>query len=258
MPPIYQSAPDDADALIEIEQMRLEITSVLKLQECAQVWLRRVREKQEEADKNAAAEAQRAIDYALAGASRGWERPASIDDPELSPDEEDDGTIFNIRNLDTGEATAVPLGDEYDSAAPGALSPMLASKLSFGELQPHSEAWDACKVECRGLLEKLASKSTLSFRSYQLCVWQVRRARTLTLARTHTALPNAPTRQTRHTCMHAADGLACAPHVMHKLAGALRVCRGRCPLLPAAQQGADAERRAQAHPVHVDAVRRPV
>ena len=184
MPPIYQSAPDDADALIEIQQMRLEITSVLKLQQIAQAWLKRAQEKREKGERNASAEAQRAVDYALTGASRGWQRPAGSDVPEL-PNEDDDGTIFNIRNLDTGEATAVPLSD--DDSATHSLSPMLASKLSFGELQPHSKAWDACKDECRGLLEKLASKSTLSFRSYQLCVWQVRRAHTTqsNIARAH-------------------------------------------------------------------------
>lgn len=260
MPPIYLSAPDDAEAAIEILRMQQEIQSVLLLQEVAKAWLHKRKAAQEEAEENAAAEAQRAADYAVAGASRGWEQerapkqappsptssaasgPQSMqvwvrdsetgdpevqeilrdpqmrailrdmqtdpekakavlsdpaiaaklqklfeagmlgvgEDPDASPDEEEeaeDGPLpFTIRNLDTGEATAVPLDDD-DGAGGSTLSPRLASKLSFGELQPNTAAWDACKNECRGVLEKLASKSTLSFRSYQLCVWQVRRRR---------------------------------------------------------------------------------
>jgi len=56
----------------------------------------------------------------------------------------------------------------------GPLPPELRSKLSFGALQPHTSAWEASKAECCGVLEKLASRSTLSFRSYELCVWQER------------------------------------------------------------------------------------
>ena len=81
---------------------------------------------------------------------------------------------FTIRNLDTGEATAVPLDEGEGTDGAVALPAELCSKLSFGELQPQSEAWEATKKGCRGLLEKLASKSTFSFRSYQLCVWQER------------------------------------------------------------------------------------
>lgn len=37
----------------------------------------------------------------------------------------------------------------------------------------NSEDWEQLKEDTKGLLEKLASAKTLSFRSYQLCVWQV-------------------------------------------------------------------------------------
>ena len=46
--------------------------------------------------------------------------------------------------------------------------------LSFGTLQQNPQAWEALKSDSKGLLEKLASSTTLSFRSYQLCVWQER------------------------------------------------------------------------------------
>lgn len=51
---------------------------------------------------------------------------------------------------------------------------LVRSKLNFGTIQQNSGAWEALKNESRGLLEKLASKTTINFRSYQLCVWQVR------------------------------------------------------------------------------------
>ena len=76
---------------------------------------------------------------------------------------------FTIRNLDTGEATTVVLDD-----AEAEDKERLSSTLSLGTLQRGTEAWEAVRLECRGLLEKLASRSTLSFRSYQLCVWQER------------------------------------------------------------------------------------
>lgn len=74
---------------------------------------------------------------------------------------------FVIRNLDTGEAVSLELGAEE-----GAQDKDL--KLSFGTLQQNPQAWEALKSDSKGLLEKLASSTTISFRSYQLCVWQER------------------------------------------------------------------------------------
>ena len=74
---------------------------------------------------------------------------------------------FTVRNLDTGEATTVVL-DTTNAAE------RLSSSLSFGALQRGTSAWEGVRAECRGLLEKLASHSTLSFRSYELCIWQER------------------------------------------------------------------------------------
>ena len=113
---------------------------------------------------------------------------------------------FVIRNLDTGEAVSLEL-----SAGDASGKDL---KLSFGTLQQNPQAWEALKADSKGaptpstahlapptsslalhrptssprakrhphrllrrragLLEKLASSTTLSFRSYQLCVWQER------------------------------------------------------------------------------------
>jgi len=73
---------------------------------------------------------------------------------------------FVIKNLDTGEAVSVELGSGTE--------PGKDLKLSFGTLQQNPQAWEALKADSKGLLEKLASSTTLSFRSYQLCVWQER------------------------------------------------------------------------------------
>ena len=113
----------------------------------------------------------RALEYAASGAARGHER---AEPDELSPDEDEppagaeepvdlSDMPFVIRNLDTGEATSIATDAASDW-----------SKLSLGSLQPGTSAWESTKAECRGLLEKLARKSTFSFRSYQLCVWQER------------------------------------------------------------------------------------
>lgn len=195
MPVIYASAPDGDEALQEAERMRKEIRSVLLIQELAHSWIQRHRDR---VAMEATESHQRALDYAASGATRGWARPPTPP-PEAEPesddeDEEDGDMAFTIRNvtrsaqengtcrgaadrhtcvscvwqLDTGEATAVPVEDgEAGMAA-------LRSKLSFGELQPRSEAWEATKTSCRGILEKLARKSTFSFRGYQVCVWQER------------------------------------------------------------------------------------
>lgn len=191
---LYASAPDGDEAIAEAQRMVREVTSALKIQEIVTNWLSRRRAWAEERVAAAEEEAQRAAEYAADGAARGWERPPpekpaepeeeppeeeppepekAVEDPpaaELSPDEDEAEPAFTIRNLDTGEAMAVQL----EASSEGELSPTLRSKLSFGALQPGSAAWEATKGDCRGLLEKLASKSTFSFRSYQLCVWQER------------------------------------------------------------------------------------
>jgi len=76
------------------------------------------------------------------------------------------GDAFVIRNLDTGEVVSLELGAGDASGKD--------LKLSFGTLQQNPQAWEALKADSKGLLEKLASSTTLSFRSYQLCVWQER------------------------------------------------------------------------------------
>ena len=134
------------------------------------------------------------------GREVGWGGEAgsssSAEGAETPPD------AFVIRNLDTGEAVSLEL-----SAGDASGKDL---KLSFGTLQQNPQAWEALKADskgaptpstaphpslaqhrptssprtsrhphrlprCRaGLLEKLASSTTLSFRSYQLCVWQER------------------------------------------------------------------------------------
>ena len=166
--PIYRSAPDGDEALEEAQRMVKEVTSVLKIQEIASAWIIR---RQTWREEHAAEEARRALEYAASGAARGHER---AEPDELSPDEDEppagaeepvdlSDMPFVIRNLDTGEATSIATDAASDW-----------SKLSLGSLQPGTSAWESTKAECRGLLEKLASKSTFSFRSYQLCVWQER------------------------------------------------------------------------------------
>ena len=119
----------------------------------------------------------------------GWGREAgssSAEGAETPPD------AFVIRNLDTGEAVSLEL-----SAGDASGKDL---KLSFGTLQQNPQAWEALKADSKGaptpstapppahaprayshrlrrragLLEKLASSTTVSFRSYQLCVWQER------------------------------------------------------------------------------------
>ena len=203
--PIFASAPDGEEAVAEVERIQKEVRSVLLIQEIASTWLIKTRVRAEE---RAAEEKQRALAWAIDGAARGWNAPlpsrgvsssgaietsGAIEDSgaieasgpsesdvageaEAQPDElgADVALPFTIRNLDTNEATIVPLEEDEASESATELPPTLRSKLSFGELQPHTPAWNATKNECRGVLEKLASKSTMSFRSYQLCVWQER------------------------------------------------------------------------------------
>ena len=95
--------------------------------------------------------------------------PAATAEQAPAPEERDAGASpFVIRNLDTGEAITIPIDDQLDADK-------VRARLTFGgTLSSNTEAWTALKAETRGLLEKLASKTTLSFRSYQLCVWQER------------------------------------------------------------------------------------
>jgi len=80
-------------------------------------------------------------------------------------EEEQDPAVFTIRNLDTGEIVAVDLSQNGKESCSAPVS---------GRLGTSSEQWQALKDDSKGLLEKLASCKTLSFRSYQLCVWQER------------------------------------------------------------------------------------
>ncbi|EOD23633.1 hypothetical protein EMIHUDRAFT_457941, partial [Emiliania huxleyi CCMP1516] len=75
-----------------------------------------------------------------------------------------------MRNLDTGEAVVldVPRGRAEEEEGRERASAALSSLIT------NSGEWEAIKREARGVLEKLASAKTLSFRSYQLCVWQER------------------------------------------------------------------------------------
>ena len=201
--PIFASAPDGEEAVAEVERIQKEVRSVLLIQEIASTWLSKARARAEE---RAAEETQRALAWAVDGAARGSNAPlpsrvvSSSDAVEASgaieasvaieasgpsesdvageaealPAELDVALPFTIRNLDTHEATIVSLEEAEASESTTSLPPSLRSKLSFGELQPHTPAWDATKNECRGVLEKLASRAMMSFRSHQLCVWQER------------------------------------------------------------------------------------
>ena len=70
---------------------------------------------------------------------------------------------FIVRNLDTGEFVEHQLAADEGS-----------SRVPFDTLPGNEAAAELLRVACRGKLEKLASTSTVSFRSYQLCVWQER------------------------------------------------------------------------------------
>jgi len=128
------------------------------------------------ADGGAAPEEAPPDDEPAAGAAH--EESAAATDPSQEEGEREAEAAtsgeepFVIRNLDTGEIITIPLdgsGEEQD------LDPdEVRRKLTFGTISQNPEAWQALKSESRGLLEKLASKTTISFRSYQLCVWQER------------------------------------------------------------------------------------
>lgn len=162
--PIYQSAPDDDEAMQQIMEMTKQVNAVLHLQEVLRARIVR----RQEAERLAALEesSATAIQAAVRGrTARGWpKRSESVASSE--GDIEDEASLFVVKNLDTGEAMTHNL-DTTDEAT-------TIASLNLGTLQRGSSAWESTRLECRGLLEKLASKSTFSFRQYQLCVWQER------------------------------------------------------------------------------------
>jgi len=166
--PIYRSAPDDDEAMRMAIEMTNQVNAVLKLQGelRARIARRQEAERVERQRQSAAVK----IQAATRGRSfRGWPKPevsnaVSYEDSSLQALSEE--SLFTVRNLDTGESTTVSV--DTRTTAPS------TSALTFGSLRRGSSAWEAVRNDSRGLLEKLASKSTFSFRSYQLCVWQER------------------------------------------------------------------------------------
>lgn len=63
--------------------------------------------------------------------------------------------------MDTGDFLVLELSSDVGSAA-------------LSSLHPNKAEWELLKQGTRGVLEKLAAEKTLSFRSYQLCIWQER------------------------------------------------------------------------------------
>ena len=173
--PKYRSAPDDDEAMAQIALMTKQINAVILVQTKVRAHLhsrkvkRAVTDKQQEAqlDRLMQVDAAVAIQAHVRGcAARGW--PSSRLSREDSLDEgPDDASLFIVRNLDTGEFTTVTV----DTTAAAAKQ---TAQLSFGTLQRGSSAWEAVRLECRGMLEKLAIRSTFSFKQYQLCIWQER------------------------------------------------------------------------------------
>lgn len=160
---VYSSACDDEHALVEIEALRRQIEATLALQGAARGWLARLRVVRERLAREAE---ERARELAEAEA-----RALEVEGADAS---EDDAHIFVIRNLDTGEAARVPIEEIAGADGEGAASDKLRSRLSLGTLMSGTAEWEATKADCCGLIEKLAVKSSLSFRSYTLCVWQER------------------------------------------------------------------------------------
>ena len=188
MPPIFASAPDDPTA--EIEALKKEVMAINLIQERSKSFLEKAAAHRAAA---AAAEQDAALLYAAGAPARGMDIPddgEADDGAEMSPDEDevndaDDLEMeagqeqqqlqqqpFVIKNLDTGEQVSLEAMPE--SAGLDTEAPPLASQLTFGSIIPNSSEWNTAKEECRGRLEKLAAKSSLSFRAYQLCVWQER------------------------------------------------------------------------------------
>ena len=175
MAPIFASAPDDDEALVQIQTLTRQINAVLLIQNAVrQLWRLRLETR---AEAEALDDAAVAIQTAVRGKSvRGWSSHAgAYPGPELEADalpevdgDEDAAGAFTVRNLDTGEASTVFLNAEDVQQG------QLPALLSLGSVQRGTSSWEAVRLESRGLLEKLATKSTLSFRSYQLCVWQER------------------------------------------------------------------------------------
>ena len=173
--PKYRSAPDDDEAMAQIALMTKQINAVILVQTKVRAHLqsrkvkRAVTDKQQEAqlDRLMQVDAAVAIQAHVRGCvARGW--PSSRLSREDSLDEgPDDASLFIVRNLDTGEFTTVTV----DTTAAAAKQ---TAQLSFGTLQRGSSAWEAVRLECRGMLEKLAVRSTFSFKQYQLCIWQER------------------------------------------------------------------------------------
>ena len=76
---------------------------------------------------------------------------------------------FVVRNLDTGEFVELPISKEQ-----GASARFGFAAVPMDTLPGNEAAAELLRVDCRGMLEKLAASSSLSFRAYQLCVWQER------------------------------------------------------------------------------------
>ena len=173
--PKYRSAPDDDEAMAQIALMTKQINAVILVQTKVRAHLQRRKVKRAVTDKQQEGQLDRLMQVDAAVAiqahvrgcvARGW--PSSMLCREDSLDEgPDDASLFIVRNLDTGEFTTVTV----DTTAAAAKQ---TAQLSFGTLQRGSSAWEAVRLECRGMLEKLAVRSTFSFKQYQLCIWQER------------------------------------------------------------------------------------
>ena len=173
--PKYRSAPDDDEAMAQIALMTKQINAVILVQTKVRAHLQRRKVKRAVTDKQQEGQLDRLMQVDAAVAiqahvrgcvARGW--PSSMLCREDSLDEgPDDASLFIVRNLDTGEFTTV----KVDTTAAAAKQ---TAQLSFGTLQRGSSAWEAVRLECRGMLEKLAVRSTFSFKQYQLCIWQER------------------------------------------------------------------------------------
>jgi hypothetical protein len=173
--PKYRSAPDDDEAMAQIALMTKQINAVILVQTKVRAHLQRRKVKRAVTDKQQEGQLDRLMQVDAAVAiqahvrgcvARGW--PSSMLCREDSLDEgPDDASLFIVRNLDTGEFTTV----KVDTTA---AAKKQTAQLSFGTLQRGSSAWEAVRLECRGMLEKLAVRSTFSFKQYQLCIWQER------------------------------------------------------------------------------------
>ena len=110
------------------------------------------------------------------GVEEAVESIPTCDEPQTSRHEEptavDSTESFVIRNLDTGEAITIPLGGGKQEQA---LAPdLIRQQLSFSTVSKAPGTWESLKQGSRGHVEKLASHTSLSLGTYQLCVWQER------------------------------------------------------------------------------------